>query len=106
MRVLPETRWVPYPGPPRPPISSRRSPLPSVRAIVRALRTARRNGQIPETIVLSPDLFEQFQIPALRYLWSSPKQDAMLGVLVEVDASQKGWALRIRGPAPDGHGSA
>ena len=72
------------------------SALKSARAIVRALRTLRRAGQLPEAIVLSPELHEQLQDQALSYLWSSPNRDALFDVPIEIDVGAEGWTVRVR----------
>ena len=70
--------------------------LAKAKAIARALRAARREGKVPEAIVLSPDAHDQLQTAALRYVWSVPKPHAMFGVPVEVDPSLEGWAVRMK----------
>ena len=62
---------------------------------MRALRSIRRDGQSPEAIVLSPGLYYRLQDPALGYLWTSPKRDALFDVPVEVDPQVEGWAVRV-----------
>lgn len=72
------------------------SAFANARAIVRALRAARRSGQTPEVIVLDPHLHAQLQDPALGYLWSRRERDVLFGVPVEVDLGAKGWRIRLR----------
>lgn len=72
------------------------SPLSCARAIAAALRAARRSGQTPEAVLLSPELHDQLQAPALSYIWSSPARDVLFDVPVKVDQQTKGWAIRVR----------
>ena len=72
------------------------TPLATLKAIARALRTARREGQVPEAIVLSPELRDKLQSAALRYVWSVPKADLLFGVPVEVHLDAEGWTVRVR----------
>lgn len=74
--------------------------LAKAKAIARALRAARREGQVPEAIVLSPDAHDQLQTAALRYVWSVPKPHSMFGVPVEVDPSVESWAVRMKQEVP------
>ena len=69
--------------------------LKSARAIVRALRTLRREGQNPEVIVMGPFLYLQLQDRALSYLWSGPEREAMFDVPVEIEAEMEGWTVRV-----------
>ncbi len=72
------------------------SPLATAKAIARALRAARRAGQVPEAIVLSPELHDKLHTATLRYVWSAPKPDSMFGVPVEIHANVEEWAIRAR----------
>jgi hypothetical protein len=69
--------------------------LKSARAILRTLRAARRAGKVPQTIVLSLELHEHLQSPAVSYLWDSPKRDVLFGLPIEVDAGTEGWKVRV-----------
>ena len=75
--------------------------LAKAKAIARALRAARRDGKVPEAVVLSPTAHEQLQTVALRYVWSVPKPHSMFGVPVEVDANVEGWAVRMKPEQPE-----
>ena len=70
------------------------TPLATAKAITRALQAAHRAGQTPEAIVLSPELYDELQIAALRYVWSVPKPHSMFGVRVEMDVAAESWTLR------------
>ena len=72
------------------------SALATAKTIARALRAARRSGQVPITIVLSPKLCSQLQTAALRYMWSTPKPHSMFYVPVEVRLRAEEWAVRVR----------
>ena len=76
------------------------SPLKSVRAIVRTLRTHRRSGQQIEAVVLCPELYRDLQARALQYLWSDPGRRVMLEVPVEIDPNITGWTLRLARRSP------
>lgn len=72
------------------------SALATAKAIARALRAARRSGQVPVAIVLNPELRNQLQAEALRYMWSTPKPHSLFGVPVEVQSGAEGWTVRVR----------
>jgi hypothetical protein len=58
------------------------------------MRSARHSDRVPTAIVMSPDLYDRLQDPALGSLWSAPKRDRLFGVPVEIDPQASGWALR------------
>jgi hypothetical protein len=72
--------------------------LATAKAIARALRAARRAGRVPEAIILSPELCDNLQAAALRYVWSVPKPHSMFGVPVEIHADAEEWATERRNP--------
>ena len=74
--------------------------LAKAKAIARALRAARREGRVPEAIVLSPSAHEQLQTAALRYIWSVPQPHSMFGIPVEVDPDVESWAVRMKQEPP------
>ena len=72
------------------------TPLATVKAIARALRTARREGHVPETIILCPELGYRLQTGTLHYARSASRPHTIFNVPVEIDADVEGWSLKVR----------
>jgi hypothetical protein len=73
------------------------SALATARAIARTLRAARRQGKLPEAVILSPDLRDQLQSATIGIMErNTAKPDLLLNVPVEVDPQAEGWAVRVR----------
>ena len=74
------------------------TPLATAKAIARALRAARRAGQTPEAIILSPELGNRLQTGTLYYVRRASTPCSMFDVPVEIDADIEGWTIRVAVP--------
>jgi hypothetical protein len=72
------------------------SALRNVRAIVRELRSIHQARQMPEAIVVGPELYKQMQDQVFSYLWSTPARDTLFGLPLEISSSADGWTIRVR----------
>ena len=73
------------------------TPLATAKAIARALRAARRFGETPEAVVLSPALRDQLQRATVGiFVWDSSETDLLFNVPVEVEPQATGWSIRVR----------
>jgi len=71
-------------------------PLATAKALARALRSAGRNGQTPEAIILTPELCAKLQTGTLCFVRSASKHPSIFDVPVETDGDAEGWALKFR----------